>query len=157
MLVSEINSNTNIQQANNQQTKSRQIRDDFQQLEQALKSGNLSGAQQAFAALQQLMPNLSLGNKIQNGQTSSNQNLFRTTFNAIGQALKSGNLSEAKAAFTKLQQDVQLINKGRHSLNHYPNVAGSQNSIPGSNSSSRLINTGNINSQSVGNKINLKA
>ncbi|HVO68257.1 MAG TPA: hypothetical protein VMT12_17405 [Syntrophales bacterium] len=155
MLVSGINSNININQANNQQTKFQQIRDNFQQLEQALQSGNLSGAQQTFAVLQQLMPDLFLDNNIQNGQTSSGHGLFRTDFNAIGQALKSGNLSDAKAAFTKLQQDVSLINKGHH--NRYPNVAGSQNSIPRSKGSPSLTNISSGNIQSVGNKINLTA
>lgn len=154
MLVSGINSNTNIRQANNQQTKSRQIKDNLEQLDRALQSGNLSGAQQAFAALQQLMPNLSLGNKIQNGQISISQNLFRKDFNAVGQALRSGNISEAKAAFKKLQQDSQLINKGN---NHLNKVGGSQNSIPGANSSSSLINTSNVSAQSVINNINLTA
>jgi len=157
MLVSGINSNTNINPADNEQPKFRQIRDNFQLLEQALQSGNLSGAQQAFAALQQLMPDLSVGNKIQNGQISRSQGAFRTDFNAIGQALKSGNISEAKAAFAKFQQDVPLINKGRHSLNRYSNVAGSKNSIPNSSGSLSLINTHNINYQSVGSKINITA
>jgi len=157
MLVSSINSNTNIHQANNEQTKSRQIGDNFQQLEQALQSGNLSGAQQAFAALQQLMPNLSAGNQTQNGQQGGSQGLFRTDFNAIGQALKSGDLSAAKAAFTKLQQDIQSVNKGHKVHHHHPNMGGSQNSIPSSNGSSSLTNTGNVNSKSVGNNINLTA
>ena len=152
MLVSGINSDTNIYQASNDQTKSRLIRDNFQQLEQALQSGSLNSAQQAFAALQQLMPDLSAGNKTKNDQVSSSQSVFRTNFNAIGQALKSGNLSAAKAAFTKIQQDVQLINTRHHTNNHYSNAIGSKNTTPTSNNTS---NVGTI--SSVGNKINLTA
>ncbi|HYA14298.1 MAG TPA: hypothetical protein VEF33_08160 [Syntrophales bacterium] len=157
MIVSGINSNTNVYQANTQHTKFRQIKDNFQQLDQALQAGNLNGAQQAFAALQQLMPDLSLDNKIQNGQTSIGHGLFKTDFNAIGLALKSGDLTGAKAAFAKLQQDIQSVHKGRHSHNNHPNVGGSQNSIPVSNGSSSLTNISSGNSRSTGNNINLTA
>jgi ribosomal protein S20 len=115
MLVSGISSDTNLYRTANPQMRSRQIRDNFQQLTQAFQSGNLSGAQQAFATLQQLIPNLSADNQTQNSQISSSQSLFRTDLKAIGQALKSGDLSAAKAAFTKLQQDIQSVNKGHKS------------------------------------------
>ena len=127
MPVSGILFNTNLYQTNSPQTKVGKLRDNFQRLEQALQSGNLSGAQQALAALQQLMSNLSAGSQI-----SSSQSLFRTDLNAIGQALKSGDLSAAKAAFTKLQQDIQSANKGHKGHQNLHNVDGSKNSMPSS-------------------------
>ena len=132
MLVSSINSNTNIHQANNEQTKFGKLRDNFQQLEQALQSGNLSGAQQAFAALQQLMPNLSASNQTHNSQISSSQSLFKTDLNGLGQALESGNLSAAKATFSKLQQEIASGNNGHKGRHHLHNADCSQNSMPSS-------------------------
>jgi len=149
--------NTNLYQTNSPQTKVGKLRDNFQQLEQALQSGNMSGAQQAFATLQQLMPNLSAGSQTQNSQKSNSQSLFRTDLNAIGQALKSGDLSAAKAALTKLQQDIQSVNKGHKGHHNLHNVDGSKNSMPSSKGNSSLTNTSNVNSQSVGNNINLRA
>ena len=157
MPVSRILFNTNLYQTSSPQTRVGKLQDNFQQLEQALQSGNLSGAQQAFAALQQLMPNLSASNQTQNGQINSSQSLFRTGLNAIGQALKSGDLSAAKAAFTKLQQDIQSFNKGHKGHHHLHNVDGSKNFMPSSKGNSSLTNTSNINSKSVGSNINLTA
>jgi len=135
MLVSGISSNTNLYRTTNPQMKSRQIRDNFQQLAQALQAGNLNGALQAFAALQQLMPDLSAGNQIQTGQQDGSQGLFRTDFNALGQALKSGDLPGAKAAFAKLQQDMQSV-QGHHYYHHHNAFADAQGTSPATSSSS---------------------
>lgn len=68
-----------------------QRRQDFQQLSQALQSGNLSGAQSAFAAL-------SAG---RSSQAASNPN---SLFSQLGQALQGGNLAAAQQAFAQIQQ-----------------------------------------------------
>ena len=104
-----------------------QVRQGFKNLASALQSGDLGGAQQAFTALQQLLPNSSAGNQTQNGQQGSGQNTFATDFQALGQAIKSGNLSDVKAAFSKLQQDMQSV-QGHHHRHHHKPSASTQGS-----------------------------
>src|ERR1700685_4230208 len=75
---------------------------DLKQLGQALQSGDLAGAQQAFTAIQALSQN----------NTSANGNSFKVSqrqqdFNAIGQALAAGDLGGAQQAFADLKATVQ--------------------------------------------------
>jgi hypothetical protein len=75
---------------------------DLQQLGQALKSGNLAGAQTAYNSI------VALG---QNGPFASG-NPFRLTgreqdFTAVGQALQSGDLAGAQHAFNALKSTFQ--------------------------------------------------
>lgn len=99
---------------------------DFSALAKALQSGDLSAAQTAFAKLQQdtqsvqghhhhhhhkasasTQSTASTTSSSSVGSTAgSGQNQFATDFSALGQALQSGNLSQAQAAFAKLQQDM---------------------------------------------------
>lgn len=71
---------------------------DLQQLSQALKSGDLAGAQQEFNAIQTLGQNgpFSTGNAFHASQR-------QLDFNAVGQALQNGNLAGAQQAFADLQ------------------------------------------------------
>ena len=81
----------------------KQRRQDFEALAQALGSGDLSGAQSAFAALQQDLKNVG---QSQSGQQAgaSGQDKFQTALQALSQALSSGDLSAAQSAFASLQQ-----------------------------------------------------
>jgi hypothetical protein len=77
-----------------------QIKSDFQALSTALQSGDLSGAQQAYASLQKDAPGLF--------QTASTQNAASTNpleaaLNNIGTALQSGDITAAQQAFSSLQ------------------------------------------------------
>jgi hypothetical protein len=103
-----------------------QANNPFQQLSQALASGNLSAAQQAFAAIQQNAPQ---GSTAQNGQGSTLQNAFT----ALGQALQSGNLAAAQQAFTQLQQ------AGGHHHHHH----GQESQAASAASGDTLTITGN--------------
>lgn len=76
------------------QSQMQQVKNDFDQLQQSLQSGNLSAAQQAFAALQQDAP-------------QGTNNPLQSQINALGQALQSGNLSAARQAFSSLQSAVK--------------------------------------------------
>jgi len=74
------------------------------QLEQAIQSGDLAGAQQAYSALSAFGPNNS-------GPFSSPA--LSSQFAAVGQALQNGDLGAAKQAADKLgknllQQDLQV-------------------------------------------------
>jgi soluble cytochrome b562 len=125
----------------NSQNNFSQVRQGFKNLASALQSGDLSGAQQAFAALQQLLPNSSAGNQTQNGQPGSGQNTFGTDFQALGQALKSGNLTDAQAAFSKLQQNMQSVQGHHHQHRHHYGSASTQSTgSPKSNSSAQSTN-----------------
>jgi hypothetical protein len=68
----------------------------FQQLTQALQSGNLTGAQQAFSALT---------------STASSSGLLslqlKQSLNSLGSALQSGNLTDARNAYSSVQQALQ--------------------------------------------------
>ena len=74
-------------------------RQDFAELANALQSGDLTQAQQAYSALQQT------GGPPSNG-TSGNSPVA-ADFTALGKALASGNLSQAQDAFSQLQNDVK--------------------------------------------------
>jgi len=115
----------------NGQNNLKQFRQDFQDLASALQSGDLSGAQKAFAALQPLLPNPSAGSQTSTGQQGKGQNPFAADFSALGQALQSAssdNLKDAQAAFAKLQQDMQLVH-GHHHHHHHPKASVDTQSI----------------------------
>ena len=110
----------------------KQFRQDFQDLASALQSNDLTGAQKAFAALQQLMTNSSAGNQTSTDQQGSGQNPFAADFSALGQALQSKNpnsLKDAQAAFAKLQQDMQSV-KGHHHHHHPKATVDTQSIAP---------------------------
>ena len=119
MSISPISSASSYQ-ANqvNWQNNSAQSQSAFQALASALQTGNLRSAQQAFAVLQQLQPNLSTG-------IGNVQNPFAADYDALGSALKANNLQGAKDAFAKLLQDMQSV-KGYH-RHHHKASASTQN------------------------------
>jgi len=73
---------------------------DFKQLGQDLKSGNLSAAQSDFATLQAAFTQPS-------ATTGSATNPVAQAFNQLGTDLKSGNLSAAQKDFSTVQQGLQ--------------------------------------------------
>ena len=89
----------------------------FEQLGQALQSGDLSAAQQAFSTLQQNVPQ---GASAQNSQGNASQSQFA----ALGQALQSGNLSAAQQAFSKIQQAG-----GHHRHHHHASQDNANGSV----------------------------
>ncbi len=70
---------------------------------QALQSGNLSAAQQAFAAL----PGNFVGPNAVNGHSHTHHGHggFPQALNQLGQALQSGNLTAAQQEFAAMQQN----------------------------------------------------
>jgi outer membrane protein assembly factor BamD (BamD/ComL family) len=83
------------------------IKQDFQQLASALQSGNLSGAQSAYANIQQLLQGSQGSSASNTSSTSTGSNTLQNDFLALGQALQSGDLSTAQNAFAQLQSDFQ--------------------------------------------------
>lgn len=97
----------------------------FKQLSDALGSGNLSDAQQAYSNLSQLQ---------QDGQgpSASSNSPFAKALNQIGQALQNGDLSGA-------QQALQSFQQARGGHHHHGHHGGSDMSASSQNTSSTTI------------------
>ena len=102
--------NTTFQQRN----------DAMNSLDQALSSGDLTGAQSAFSALQSLAPQ---GGKAPGGSDSP----FAKDMAAVSSALQSGDMATAQSAFATLKQDM-AAHKGSH--HHHGGSQGAQASGP---------------------------
>jgi hypothetical protein len=116
------------------QTLFQQQKTDWQSLSNALQSGDLSGAQQAFSSLQNDRTQLKSLFQSQNGQNSS-QGTLQTDLQNLATALKSGNLSDAQAAFATLQQDIKALKGGHHHHHHGGGVSG----VSGTNGASTTL------------------
>jgi len=99
MSVSAIFPSSALNQTNDVQNTNQQRRTAFQQLTQALQSGNLTNAQQAFGAL------------AKNATSSGLQSVQLTqNLNTLGTALQSGDLAGARDAYSLVQQGLQSPN-----------------------------------------------
>jgi CubicO group peptidase (beta-lactamase class C family) len=137
MSISSISSNSDYYQnylTNGSTSLKQQGQQDFTSLADALQSGDLSGAQSAFASLLQLFPNLSpsANSPTQSTATSSAASSSSSTssitndLSTLGQAIQSGDLTGAQNDFSKLTQDMQSIGGGHHHHHHHKTSAGSQ-------------------------------
>jgi len=83
----------------------------FNQLSQDLQSGNLTAAQQAYANIQQDFQNQTARTEghphHHHHHGGGGANSFSQLLSQLGQALGSGNLSQAQQVFATLQQDFQ--------------------------------------------------
>lgn len=86
----------------------------FSQLGSALQSGNLADAQSAYASLQNLQPPGPPAPGDTTNAAGSSGNTMGNDLAALGQALNSGNLSDAQAAYAKMQTDMQAHRGGHH-------------------------------------------
>jgi hypothetical protein len=135
-----------------------QVQQDYAQLTSSLQSGDLTGAQSAFASLQQALQSQGTiaeatpigGPPIPSTPTNSSDPIT-TDFNALGSALSSGNLTQAQSAFSQLEKDIQTtqqatglqaqnpaglgaITPGHH--HHHHHGGGSNNQISTSTTAS---------------------
>jgi hypothetical protein len=99
MSISAISSSNALNQADILQNTNQRQRTEFQQLTQALQSGNLTNARQAFSVLA-------------NSATSSGMQSVQLTQdpNKLGAALQSGDVSSARQAYSSVQQNLQNSN-----------------------------------------------
>ena len=125
MTVSGISSNPSLYSVGNLLSNSQQRTNPLQLLGQALQSGDLTAAQQAYNALLQGTSN--------SGQPQNSQ--VTQDLTAVGQALKAGDLSSAQQAFAKVRLDFHSIAKTHH-RHHHHKTNGSQNSTSSSNGGS---------------------
>lgn len=82
---------------------------EFQGLVSALQQGNLAGAQQAYASLQQVLPTSTSSGAGNTTSQSAASNTIINDWNALGQALQSGSTATAQSALTTLQQDASSV------------------------------------------------
>ena len=93
------------------------MRQTFQQLASSLQSGDLAGAQKAFAALEQLLQSNQSASQSSTGPSASAQKSpVQTDLAALGQALSAGDLSTAQSEFSKLQKDLQPASQNGQSV-----------------------------------------
>jgi|SRR5215467_16089692 hypothetical protein len=155
MSISSITPNTALPQT--WQNVFQQRRQDFGQLAQALQSGDLSGAQQAFSDLQSLQSSNQPGT---NTNSNSSGNPIANDWAALGQALSSGNLSQAQSDFAQLQTDIksafqnqsgaQGANRAHHGHHHHHSEVSSSQDSNGTTGSSAGSGTGPANNNSGG-------
>jgi outer membrane protein assembly factor BamD (BamD/ComL family) len=114
---------------NNQKS---QIQTEFRQLAQDLTSGNLTGAQSDFAALQTNAP----------AQANSSSPLSQA-FSTLGKDLQSGNLSAAQQDFATIQQDISAAQQTGQAHHHHHHGGESQasQSTSGQSSLAQLFST----------------
>jgi flagellar basal body rod protein FlgG len=92
---------------------------DFKLLAQALHSGDLAGAQQAFATLQQDSPRIGRAVSESATSTSANSGNAASSLQSLSKALQSGDLAGAQQAFAALQQALG----GHHGHHHHASSA----------------------------------
>jgi hypothetical protein len=129
------------------QNPAQQVRQDYAQLATALQSGNLTNARSAFTALEQALETQTGTNATSTSTTStsttstSSSDPIANDLGALGQALSSGNLTQAQSTFSQLQSDIktaqqaagsqsqglaQALGEGRHHHHHHGGEYGSQ-------------------------------
>ena len=119
---------TSFFQPSQVQNSFQQRRAEFQQLGQALQSGNLSAAQQDFAELTSSGSSASTSGATTattttaatgtgSAASTSPVSSIGQEFTALGQALQAGNLSAAQQAYSAMQQIGQT--QGHHHHHHH--------------------------------------
>ncbi len=130
---------------------------DFDALQSALQSGNLTSAQHAFAAFAQ---------EIQKAQTAGASSLFAPgtppgrDLQRLGSALKAADLSGAQTAFASLKQDIQVASpsSGVQTLSHgHPHRDLTHAAIAANGVQAFGANASGGAASTVGNLLNFKA
>jgi hypothetical protein len=119
------------------------LQENFQALIQALQSGNLLLAQQAYGTLTQ-----NAAAQRPNGSSGGKTTPFQQALASIGTALQAGNLSAAQAAMQSLQQTIKS-----HHGHHHPH--GAQDQSTTSNSSTQLTSISTLSAWP--NRVNISA
>ncbi len=98
----------NLQTGQNSSQSANPLSQDYSQLAKDLQSGNLSGAQQDFAKIQQDLHSQSQATP-DAATAGHHRHLGKIgpLLQQVGQELQSGDLSAAQRTFTTLQQDLQ--------------------------------------------------
>ena len=113
------------------QDRMQQFRQDFQKLGQDLETGNLTGAQADFAALQKDGP--------QSSSSTQNSNPISQTFQQLSTDLQSGNLTAAQQDYSNLQQDFQTQAASHMQRSHHHHSGGGGSSRDSSSQMSQIL------------------
>jgi hypothetical protein len=122
----------------------RQRQQDFQALGSALQSGDLDGAQKAFAQLQADAPPPpppggqppQSASSSSSSSSSSTADTIKNDFQTLADALKSGNLDDAKKAFSQLQDDMKAAKQAHAGGHHHRHRAEQSTDAANANASS---------------------
>lgn len=106
MSISKILGEAALQQVTKQTSTAGQTQQDFSALFQAMANNDISGAQQAYASIQQLQSS-------QASTTGDPLSAVKSDWDSLGQALQSGSLSSAQQAFSQLGQDALAVQQAR--------------------------------------------
>lgn len=112
----------------------------FKQLSNAISSGDLGGAQQAYAQLTQ-----ALGGS---GSTSNGNDPVSQALASIGQSLQNGDIGGAQQALTTLQQQLQAT-RGHHGHGHRDGGAQAAGSSSTSASTASTTSTASTSGNTV--------
>jgi hypothetical protein len=144
MSISSISTTDPSANAQSWQVMARQRQQDSQSLANALKSGDLAGAQQSYSDLQAIASSNSSSSPASPSGTSP----VKQDFSTLGQDLSSGNLSQAQKDFTQMRNDLQSAfaqNGGssplRHHHGHHAEAADSSSQQTNSSTDPALTNT----------------
>lgn len=118
MSISGISMNSVPPQGNTIRGTINQWRQGFGQLSDALQSGDLSGAQDAYKSLLQLHETNSAGRPAGSGNPT-----LQADFKALGKALGSGDLNASQSAFDQLHTDMQTAKSQWLSTHSRPDVS----------------------------------
>lgn len=108
------------------QIKAQQLQMKSSQLGTALQAGDLTSAQSAFQSLLAAVPQTAGTDANGNQAASNSSNTIKADYDALGNALQSGDLTTAQAAFTKLQSDLQAVGGAHRGHHHHHRAAGTQ-------------------------------
>ena len=121
----------------------------FAQLSKAISSGDINGAQQAYAQLTQ-----ALGNNGAAGSTNNSNDPFSQALAAIGQSLQNGDIGGAQQALASLQQQMQAARGHHHHGGHH---GDGQASASASASNTTASTTPTLSSGTSGNAVDVTA
>ncbi len=147
MSISSVSSANNSYPQTSQASPLKQAKQDYAALAQALASGNLTGAQQAFTAFQSDLQKVqqASGGAQTVQATQSAQGGVQGDLSSLGQALSSGNMSGAQTAFANLQKDAQAAvasQTGQTHHHHHHHGGGGEQSAATSLTATSSTTTG---------------
>jgi hypothetical protein len=108
--ISSVSFSSNLSQTSSQSS-TNQVQQSFKQLANSLQSGDLAGAQKAFATLQTLLQTQAASQSSSAPPASTQNSPVQNDFAALGQALSSGDLTSAQSDFSKLQSDLKTASQ----------------------------------------------
>jgi hypothetical protein len=133
------------------------VRDSFKQMADAIQSGDLNGAQNAYASLAQLLNmDQDSDQSPTNPQSSTNSDAsnFTALLGQIGDSLQSGDLSGAQQTLQSLQQTAQ----GSHHRHHHGGgsaTSQTSQSDPSASAAAAADSTSSTSTSSTSSGVNL--